>query len=257
VKTEQLQDRAKALHLFGLLAHWQDAISGGWAEPLIAWEEEERARRSMERRHRRSRVGRFKPLCDFDWTWPEQVDRAAFESLMTLDFIKEASNALFVGPNGLGKSTLAQNLAHQALTHGHTVLFTSAGNLLGELASLDSDSALRRRFQHYAAPALLVIDEVGYLSYSNRHADLLFELISRRYQQKSTVITTNRPFAEWHEVFPNAACVVSMVDRIMHNAEIVSIKGKSYRAKEAEERAQQKAKQRRAVKTAAKSGDLP
>lgn len=251
---DQLQARATALHLFGLLAHWQDAVAGGWAEPLIAWEEEERARRSMERRNRRSHIGRFKPLCDFDWTWPEQVDRAAFDALMTLDFIKDATNALFVGPNGLGKSTLAQNLAHHALTHGHTVLFTSAGNLLGELAALDSDSALRRRFRHYAAPALLVIDEVGYLSYSNRHADLLFELISRRYQQKSTVITTNRPFAEWHEVFPNAACVVSMVDRIMHNAEVVSIRGSSYRAKEAEERAAQKAKQRRAAK-AAKSGE--
>src|SRR4029077_13715121 len=79
-------------------------------------------------------------------------------------------------------------------------------------AALDSDSALRSRLRPYAAPALLLIDEVGYLSYSNRHADLLFELISRRYEQKSTVVTTNRPFAEWRDVFPNAACVVSMVD---------------------------------------------
>ena len=116
-------------------------------------------------------------------------------------------------------------LAHEALIHGHTVLFTSAGQLLGELASLDSDSALRRRLRHYVAPTLLLIDEVGYLSYSNRHADLMFELISRRYEQKSTVVTTNRAFAEWREIFPNAACVVSMVDRLMHNAEVVSIEG--------------------------------
>src|SRR5208337_1279654 len=100
-----------------------------------------------------------------------------------------------------------------------------AGQLLGELASLDSDSALRRRLRYYVAPTLLLIDEVGYLSYSNRHADLMFELISRRYEQKSTVVTTNRAFAEWREVFPNAACVVSMVHRLMHNAEIVSIEG--------------------------------
>jgi DNA replication protein DnaC len=143
---------------------------------------------------------------------------------------------------------LARNLAHQALIHGHTVLFTNAGQLLGDLAALDSDSALRRRLRHYAAPALLLIDEVGYLSYSNRHADLLFELISRRYEQKSTIVTTNRPFAEWRDVFPNAACVVSMVDRLMHNAEIVAIDGESYRVKEARERAEQRAKQRRGGK---------
>ena len=100
---------------------------------------------------------------------------------MSLDFLKDATNVVLVGPNGVGKSTLARNVAYQALIHGHTVLFTSAGQLLGDLASLDSDSALRRRLHHYARPSLLLIDEVGYLSYSNRHADLLFELVSRRY----------------------------------------------------------------------------
>ena len=168
---------------------------------------------------------------------------------MSLDFLKEATNSILVGPNGVGKSTLARNIAHQALIHGHTVLFTSAGQLLGELASLDSDSALRRRLRHYAAPRLLVIDEVDYLSYSNRHADLLFELISRRYEQNSTLVTTNRPFAEWREVFPNAACVVSLVDRLVHNAEIIAIEGESYRLKEARERSEQRAHQRRKAKS--------
>ena len=167
---------------------------------------------------------------------------------MTLDFLADASNVVLVGPNGVGKSMLAQNIAHQALILGHTVLFTSAGQLLGDLAALDSDSALRRRLRHYARPSLLVIDEVGYLSYSNRHADLMFELVIRRYQNKSTVITTNRPFAEWREVFPNAACVVSLVDRLVHNAEIIAIEGESYRLKEARERAEQRAKQRRRAK---------
>jgi phage tail protein X len=114
-------------------------------------------------------------------------------------------------------------------------LFTTADHLLGDPAALDSDSTPRRRLRHYAAPDSLVIDEVGCLSYSNRHADLLFELVSRRYQHKSTVVTTNKAFADWGEVFPNAACVVSLVDRLMHRAEVVRIEGDSCRAEEAHE----------------------
>ena len=225
------------------------SATAGWVEALLDWEEQERGRRSLERRLRAAHIGRFKPLCDFDWAWPKRCDRAAFEALMALDFLAEATNVVLVGPNGVGKSTLARNIAHQALIHGHTVLFTSAGQLLGDLAALDSDSALRRRLRHYARPDLLVIDEVGYLSYSNRHADLLFELVSRRYENKSTVITTNRPFAEWREVFPNAACVVSLVDRLVHNAEILAIEGESYRLKEAQERSEQRAQKRRRAKS--------
>ena len=110
-----------------------------------------------------------------------------------------------VRPNGVGKSMCACNNGYQAVLAGHTALFTTAGQLLGELAALDSDSGLRRKLRQYAAPDVLIIDEVGYLLYSNRHADLLFELVSRRYPNKSTVVTTNRAFADWGEVFPNAA----------------------------------------------------
>ena len=154
-----------------------------------------------------------------------------------MEFVKTATNVVLVGPNGVGKSTLARNLAHQALVLGMTALFTSAGQLLGDLAALDSDSALRRRLSHYALPDLLVIDEIGYLSYSNRHADLLFELINRRYERKSTIVTTNKAFAEWPTMFPNAACVVSLIDRLLHHAEVIAIEGESYRLKEAQERA--------------------
>jgi len=104
-----------------------------------------------------------------------------------------------------------------------------------ELAALDSEIALRRRIKFYAKPDVLVIDEVGYLSYSNRHADLLFEIINQRYEKKATMITTNKSFGEWSDIFPNATCVVSIVDRLIHHSEIVNIKADSYRLKEAEE----------------------
>lgn len=242
---DPLLHRSQALHLHGLVAHWAEVAGQPWVEALIGWEAQERQRRSLERRLQAAHIGSFKPVCDFDWSWPKRCDRAALEALMTLDFLKEAANVILIGPNGVGKSLWAQNLAHQALLLGATVLFTTAGQLLGELAALDSDSALRRRLRHYAAPDLLVIDEVGYLSYGNRHADLLFELVSRRYQAHSTLITTNRPFAEWGEVFPNAACVVSLIDRLIHNAEVIAIEGESYRLKEAKERSEQRAKRRR------------
>ena len=152
----------------------------------------------------------------------------AIEALMALEFLNERSNIVLGGPNGLGKTT--------------------AGRMLGDLAALDSDSALRRRLRHYARPRLLVIDEVGYLSYSNHHADLLIQLVSRRYEEASTIITTNRPFAEWHEVFPNAACTVSLIDRLVHQSEVIRLEGKSYRHKEAQERAESRVCKRRWAK---------
>ena len=244
----ELRQRAVALRLLGLLAHWEEVCSAPWLAQLVAWEEDERARRSLERRLRSSSIGNFKPLADFDWHWPARCDRQAIEELMELQFMSEAANAILFGPNGIGKSTIARNIAYQALIGGHTVLFASAGALLGDLAALDSASALSRRLRHYAGFDLLCIDEVGYLSYSNRHADLLFELTNRRYEKKSTLITTNRPFAEWHEVFPNAACVVSLVDRLTHNAEVIALEGQSYRLKEAQEHAEQRAQRRRRKK---------
>lgn len=240
----QLRAQATELRLHGLLAHWDELMGQPETEQRVrqwlSWESTERIHRSLERRLREAHLGRFKPMADFDWSWPKACDRAAIEELMGLQFLADASSVVLFGPNGVGKTMVAANIAHQAVLQGHTALFTTAGQMLSELAALDSDSALRRRLQHYAAPDLLLIDEVGYLSYSNRHADMLFELISRRYLHKSTLVTTNRRFADWGEVFPNAACVVSLVDRLMHRAEVVRIEGDSYRQKEAAERVTQR-----------------
>lgn len=248
-KNDSLRQRAADLHLYGVLEHWAEISQADWLVKLIDWEEQARTQRSLERRLGAAHIGRFKALADFDWSWPRQCDRAAIEALMTLEFITQGANVVLRGNNGVGKSMLAKNLAHQALVQGYTVRFTTAGEMLGDLAALDSDAALRRRLRHYANPDLLVIDEIGYLSYSNRHADLLFELVNRRYEAKSTIVTTNKAFADWSEVFPNAACVVSLIDRLLHHSEIIAIEGESYRLKEAQERSAQLAAKRKKVKS--------
>lgn len=227
-----LQLRAKALKLHGLINHWDEVGDATWLEQLLNWEEAYRSQKSLDSRLRSARIGRFKPLADFDWSWPTRCDRDVIDEWMQLNFMKDATNVILCGPNAVGKTTIARNIAYQAILKGHTALFTTAAGMLNELASIDSDSALRRRIKSYVHPALLVIDEVGYLSYSNRHADLLFEIISRRYEEKSTLITTNKQFNEWSEIFPNAACVVSIIDRLVHHSEIVNIEAESFRLKE-------------------------
>jgi len=151
IDSAQLKERANALRLMGLLAHWDVAQSDPqrllWTGELLAWEECERARRSLERRLRSAHIGRFKPLVDFDWDWPTHCDRAAMQELMTLSFMTDATNVVLVGPSGVGKSMLACNLGHQALIEGRTVLFATAGQLLGDLAALDSDSLFQTRYE--------------------------------------------------------------------------------------------------------------
>jgi DNA replication protein DnaC len=252
-ENDLLQQQATDLKLFGLLAHWQKLTNTQlkWLSLWFDWELSERKQRGLDRRLRAAKIGKFKPLADFNWQWPDKIDQSAIMQWMQLDFIDEATNLIFMGSNGVGKSTIAKNLAYQAALAGYSVLFTCAANMLNDLAAQDGDLALKRRLKHYAQVKLLVIDEIGYLSYSNRHADLLFEIVNQRYEKTSTIVTTNRPFSEWGEVFPNAACVVSLIDRLIHHSEILSIEGGSYRMKEAKERSKKKAKTK--AKTKAKS----
>lgn len=241
--------RAKSLKLLGLIAHWDEIRDHSWVTQLLQWEEDERSQHSLATRLTSSHVGRFKPLADFDWSWPKKIDRQAIEDFMTLSFMDEAMNIILCGPNGVGKSMIAKNIAYQAVIHGQTALFTTAGHMLGDLTSQDGDLALKRKLKLYTTPKLLVIDEVGYLSYSNRYADLLFEIITRRYHQKPTIITTNKPFVEWRDIFPNATCVVSLIDRLVHRSEIINIEAESFRLKEAmEESTKRKASREKKIK---------
>lgn len=194
----------------------------------------DRARRSVERRLSRSKIGRFKTMADFDWSWPSKIDREAVEAALQLDFMERAGNIVLVAPQGLGKTTIAKNIAHNAVLAGYSVLCLTAAQMLLDLSSQESSRALERRFRHYQRPALLVVDEIGYLSYDNRNADLFFQVVSRRYEQKSLVITTNLAFSQWPTIFPNATCATALIDRLVHHAEILTIEGKSFRRREAQ-----------------------
>jgi DNA replication protein DnaC len=217
---------------------------------VIAWEEQARHQRGLERRMKRARLGRFKPMTDFDWGWPTKVDRTLVDDLFRLQWLANATNVVIVGPNGVGKTMIAKNLAHHAVLSGFTVRMLTASEMLNSLAEIDSSSGLNRRLSALARPQLLAIDELGYLSYDTRHADLLFEVVSRRYEHKSLLITTNKPFSEWGEVFPAATCVTTIVDRLVHSCELLEIKARSYRLKESKESAAERARARSARKSA-------
>ena len=203
-------------------------------EHVAALEIEDRAKKSLERRLTRSHLGRFKAIADYDWSWPKRIDRAAIESALRLDFLDGARNVILVAPNGLGKTMVAKNIAHQAIVAGHSVLFVTAAQMLLDLCAQESARALDRRLKHYARPRLLCVDEVGYLSYDNRNADLLFEVISRRYEQKSLVLTTNLAFSDWPTIFPSATSATALIDRIIHHADVIAVEGDSFRRRDAE-----------------------
>jgi DNA replication protein DnaC len=203
-------------------------------ETLVQAELDERARRRLERRLRAARLGRFKPLTDFEWDWPKQLHRPTVERAFTLDFVAKGENIVLVGNQGLGKTMLTKNLVHQAVLAGHSALFVTASDLLLDLNGQDTARGLERRLRAYTRPHVLAIDEIGYLAYDAHAADLLFQIVSRRYEQRSIVLSTNLVFKEWNTVFPNASCAVALIDRLTHHAEIIRIEGESYRHREAE-----------------------
>ena len=238
-----LPDQLKLLGLRHTAAHLDDLVASATKkrlgpvellEHIADLETQHRATKSLERRLARSRIGRFKPIADFDWTWPKRLDREAVDSALRLEFLEAARNVVLVAPQGLGKTMIAKNVAHQAILAGHSALFVTAAQLLLDLAAQDSARALDRRLRHYCRPALLCIDEIGYLSYDNRNADLLFQVVSRRYEQKSILMTTNLPFSDWPTIFPNAACTTALIDRTVHHAEIIALEGDSFRRRDAE-----------------------
>lgn len=227
--TATLKDRAAALRLHGLLEHWDDVAGADWLEDMIAREEQARGLRSFERRSRNARLPPFKQLADFDWAWPRSIGRAPVEALMRLDFIAAATNVVLVGGQGTGKTMIAANIAHQALVKGHTVRFEKAAEILETLAGLTTRGELMRRITALCRPRLLILDEIGYVTLESRHADILYTIIAKRYQKRSTLITTTLGFAQWDRVFPSASAIAGTVDRLVHNAAVITIDGDSWR----------------------------
>jgi len=200
---------------------------------LIQQESNLRQDRNIARRVKTARFPVIKTLDQFNWSWPKKINQAQIQNLFRLKFIEDKSNVIFVGGVGLGKTHLACALGYQACLKGHTVLFASAVDAVNHLISAQHVGNLKQELKKYLNPSLLILDELGYLPIDKNGADLLFQIISSRYEQGSLVITTNRVFKDWAEIFNNDSTLTSaLLDRLLHHTEAVVIEGKSYRMKE-------------------------
>lgn len=198
-------------------------------EQLAVLERQHRDAINLASRTRHATLGKYKLLDKFDWNHPTNVSRELYEQLQSLEFISRGENALFRGPCGIGKTTLVQNLCHEALRKGMRVRFSTLASMMAELLKQESLPALERRMRSYILPHVLVVDELGYMPTDARAADILFNIISRRHLKASTIITTNLAYKDWPTIFPGASCLVALVDRFAENCHVMDMDGESYR----------------------------
>jgi DNA replication protein DnaC len=168
----------------------------------------------------------------FRWDWPTVINRMQVQNHFSLGFIKDKANLIYLGGVGLGKTHLATALGYTACLQGYSVFFTSAIDVINTLSATKTSGRLKQEIKKYTKPSLLILDELGYLPIDKAGADLLFQVISLRYEQGSILITSNRAYKEWPKIFNNDSTLTSAIlDRLLHHAETVVIEGKSFRMK--------------------------
>ena len=204
-----------------------------YLETLMTEEASQRRQRAYERRIRQAHFPTIKTLEQFNWQWPKSINEMQIKQLFRLQFIQQKANVIFLGGVGLGKTHLSISLAYEACQHNYTVLFTTAVEIINNLISAQKCGKLKMEINRYVKPQLLVLDELGYLPIDKKGADLLFQIISKRYECGSTILSTNRAYKDWPEIFNNDATLTSAIlDRLLHHAETVIIEGSSYRMKD-------------------------
>ena len=200
---------------------------------LVDGELAERDARSIQRRLRNSKLPCEKTLGQFQWSHPDKINRIQIENLMRLDFVKKKKNVLIIGGCGLGKSHVMSALTRQACLKGYSALFCSAIEIINNLTAARAANCLDRALKKYMTPQLLAVDELGYLPLDKLGCDLLFQVVSQRYERGSMIVTSNRAFKNWAEIFHNDPVVTAAIlDRLLHHSEVVTIEGRSYRMKD-------------------------
>jgi DNA replication protein DnaC len=202
-------------------------------EQLAAGEVARRNDALIARRLKAARFPGIKTLEDFDWSYPRKINRAQIQNLFRLEFVPKCSNVIFLGGVGVGKTHLAVALAHTACMNGIPALFTTAVNIVNSMAAAQATGSVKREMERLLKPALLHIDELGYIPIDKFGADSIFQVISQRYEHGSTIITSNRPYKKWPEIFNNDSTITSaLLDRLLHHADTVVIEGPSYRMRD-------------------------